>query len=244
MTKRSLAIATVLFALPGVAAAADMSAPAPVYKAPPAPVQSYYNWNGFYAGLNVGGGFTNFNFTNTVTATGAPSGGNSVNAAGVLGGGQIGYNYMFAPNFLIGLEADVSGADLNGSVTSPSGAVQHNFDTDLFGTARGRAGFAVNNWLFYGTGGFAWGNEQVTRNQLFGTTGLATPGTSEAINQIGTGWTAGGGIEWGIARNWTVRAEYLYVDLGNNTFSFPSAGRSTQFDNTFSVGRFGVNYKF
>lgn len=244
MKKQSLAILALVLTMPEWAAAADLSTPAPIYKAPPVGPAPYYNWTGFYAGLNVGGGWGNYNFTNTVTATGTPSGGNTAGFAGVLGGAQIGYNYMFGPSFVLGVEADVDGANLNGSVTSPSGAVQHSFDTDIFGTARGRAGFAVNNWLFYGTGGFAWGNEQATRDQIFGTAGNATAGTTETVNHIGTGWTAGGGIEWGIARNWTARAEYLRVDLGTNTFSFPSSGRSTQFDDAFNVVRFGLNYRF
>jgi outer membrane immunogenic protein len=246
MTKRSLAVISLfLCGLPGSAAAADLSTPPRVPAATPPPAAApYYNWSGFYAGLNVGGGWSNYDFTNAASAIGTPGPAHSASVAGVLGGGQIGYNYLVTPNFLLGVEADVSGADLNGSVTSPSGAVQHSFNTDLFGTARGRLGFAWNNWLLYGTGGFAWGNEQMTRDQIFGTANLATAGTAESVNQIGTGWTAGGGIEWGVARNWTVRAEYLFVDLGSSAFSFPLSGRTTQFDNNFNVVRFGVNYKF
>jgi outer membrane immunogenic protein len=116
----------------------------------PGPV---YNWAGFY----IGGGFNDLNFSNANTATGAPTGSNSVNVGGVAGGGQIGYNYIFAPNFLAGFEADISGANINGSVISTDGSTQHNFNTDLFGTVRGRLGLTYNNWLFYGTGG-SWGN--------------------------------------------------------------------------------------
>jgi outer membrane immunogenic protein len=244
MINRFLAmIPLVLLGAPGIATAADLSTP---YKAPPpapAPIL-YYNWSGFYFGGNIGGGFNDFSYSNTNTAAGAPTGGNSVNVGGIAGGGQIGYNYMFSPNFLAGVEADISGANINGSVTSNSGAVQHSFNTDLFGTARGRLGLAYNNWLFYGTGGFAWGNEQVTRNQLI-TGAAAVAGTSESVSINGaTGWTAGGGIEWGITPNWTARVEYLYVDLGTNSFSFPVSGRTTTFDNAFNVVRFGVNYKF
>jgi len=244
MNKRFFAIVPlVLLGAPGLAAAADLSTP---YKAPPAapaPIP-YYNWTGFYIGGNIGGGFNDYSFANTVTATGAPVNSNSASVAGVLGGGQIGYNYLFSRNFLLGVEADIDGANINGSTTSTDGTTQHSFNTDLFGTVRGRLGVAANNWLFYGTGGFAWGNTQVTRNQLTGTVGAATAGTSESISNTGTGWTAGGGVEWGITPNWTARVEYLYVDLGTNSYSFPLAGRATTFDNAFNVVRFGVNYKF
>jgi outer membrane immunogenic protein len=243
MTKRLIsAFPLLLIGLPGIASAADLSAP--VYKAPPVAPAPYYNWNGFYIGANIGGGFGNLNFGNLVTATGVPLAGNSANVSGVLGGGQIGYNFMMSPNFLIGIEADVDGANINGSATNATGSTEHSFNTDVFGTVRGRFGLTSNNWLFYGTGGFAWGNEQVTRNQLTGTTGAAGPGTSEQVSNTGTGWTVGGGIEWGITQNWTARVEYLYVDLGNSPYAFPLSGRTTTFENAFNVVRAGVNFKF
>jgi outer membrane immunogenic protein len=244
MTKRLIsAVPLLLIGLPGIAAAADLSTP-PAYKAPAIAPAPYYNWNGFYIGANIGGGFGDLNYGNTITATGVALAGNSANVAGVVGGGQIGYNYMMSPNFLIGFEADFSGANINGSTTAADGSTQHSFNTDWFGTVRGRAGLTWNNWLLYGTGGFAYGDEQVTRNQLTGTIGGAVPGTSEQVSATSTGWTAGGGIEWGIAQNWTARVEYLYVDLGTNSYSFPISGRTTTFDNAFNVVRFGVNYKF
>jgi outer membrane immunogenic protein len=245
MTKRSLAVISLLLLdTSGMALAADLSPAAPVYKAPNVAPAPPYNWNGFYIGANVGGGFGDLGYGNAITATGAASQSNSANVSGVVGGGQIGYNYLLSSNFLLGVEADVSGANISGSATSTNGAFEHSFNTDVFGTVRGRLGVVWNNWLFYGSGGFAWGNEQVTRNQLTGTTGLATAGTSESVSNVGTGWTAGGGVEWGVAPNWTVRAEYLYVDLGSGSYSFPLAGRTAQFDDAFNIVRAGVNYKF
>jgi len=196
MTNRLFAIIPfVLFSAPAIAVAADLAAP---YKAPtpaPAPIP-YYNWAGFYFGVSIGGGFSDLNFSSANTATGAPTGSNSANVTGVVGGSQIGYNYVFAPSVLAGLEADISGANIDGNATATDGSVQHKFETDLFGTVRGRVGLTYNNWLFYGTGGFAWGNERVTRNQLTGTAGAAVAGISETTSNTGTGWTAGGGIEW------------------------------------------------
>jgi outer membrane immunogenic protein len=80
---------------------------------------------------------------------------------------------------------------------------------------------------------------------LTGAIGAAVAGTSESVSINGaTGWTAGGGIEWGVTPNWTARVEYLYVDLENSSFSFPLSGRTTTFDDAFNVVRLGVNYKF
>jgi outer membrane immunogenic protein len=104
------------------AIAADLGRP--VYKAPVAVVAPPTLWNGFYVGGNVGYGW------------------GRGSADGVTGGAQIGYNYQFAPNFVLGLEADVQGADV--------GAV------DIWGTVRGRLGYSIGNALFYGTGGYAW----------------------------------------------------------------------------------------
>jgi len=242
MTNRVFGIIPfMLFSAPAIAVAADLSAP---YRAPPPAPIPYYNWSGFYFGVSIGGGFSDLNFSNSGTATGAPTGINSANVTGVVGGGQIGYNYVFAPNFLAGLDADISGANIDGNATATDGSEQHKFETDLFGTVRGRLGLTYNNWLFYGTGGFAWGNERVTHNQLTGTAGAAGAGISETASNTGTGWTAGGGIEWGLTPNWTTRVEYLRVDLGTNSYAFPLAGRTTTFDNAFNVVRLGVNYKF
>jgi len=222
--------------------AADMSV-SPVKVPPIVMPPPFFNWIGFYVGGNIGGGFNDIDFSNTNTVTGAPTGSNSANIAGVIGGGQIGYNSSILPHLLAGFEADISGADINGTAISPDGSAQHTFNTDLFGTARARFGLTYNNWLFYGSGGFAWGEERVTRNQLTGRTRAAVAGTSETVSTTGTGWAAGGGIEWGFMPNWTARIEYLYVDLGTYCCVFPLAGRTTTSDYAFNVVRFGINYR-
>jgi len=241
MRNRFLAITPFVLLGASIAAAADLSTP---YKAP-APPLPYYNWSGFYGGLNLGGGFSDFRYTSADSVTGAPTGGNSVHANGVVGGGEIGYNFMYSPNFLAGVEVELSGANITGSVTSPSGAVGHIFDTEGFAAVRGRLGLTYNNWLFYGTGGVASGVSEGTRNQDIGTTGNANAVTSEVVRNSGwrAGWAAGAGIDWGISPNWITRVEYLYVDLGTTSFTFPLAGRTTRFDNTLNVFRFAVNYK-
>jgi len=132
--------------------------------------------------------------------------------AGVIGGGQIGYDYMVSPSFLLGIEADVDGTLLKGSVLSIDGSNQHSSKLDAFGTVRGRVGFAQTNWLFYGTGGFAWSEGSVTRTQIATVAAVppipAPAGTVETTSNTRTGWAAGAGVEWGLTQNWTARVEY------------------------------------
>ena len=101
------------------------------------------------------------------------------------------------------------------------------FSNPWFGTVRGRAGYAINNILFYGTGGLAFGE---LRGQTFG---LSESHTT-------AGWTAGVGAEFGFAQNWTAKIEYLYVDLSNSRFTITGVPNGYQ----FGVVRLGVNYRF
>ena len=163
------ALAAISLAAP--ACAADL--PAREYRPPPvvAPVPAY-DWSGFYIGGNIGGAWDSSTSTNrALDGTFVSSG--SGNNSGVIGGGQIGYTFMASPNFLLGREADVEGSSRTGSVASIDGSNIHNSKLDDFCTARGRAGFTVNNWLFYGTGGFAWSDGTESRSQL--ATVVATP---------------------------------------------------------------------
>jgi outer membrane immunogenic protein len=225
--------------------AADL--PAREYPKAPAIVSPAYDWSGFYVGANVGGAWNSGTTTNTALDGTFVSSGAAKNS-GVIGGGQIGYNYMLSPNFVVGIEADVDATSLKGSVLSIDGSNQHSTKLDEFGTVRGRAGIAQNNWLFYGTGGYAWSEGTVTRTQLAAVVSMppipAPAGTVETSSNTRNGWVAGAGVEWGIAQNWTARVEYLYLDLGNATSVFPLSNRQQTSSLTINVARFGVNYKF
>ena len=186
------------------AAAADFYRKAPGY----APL-SYYNWNGFYVGANLGyqwGSVTNWP---------------SVSPSGVTGGAQVGYNWQVHPNWVLGLEADIQGSSANDTFAA------YKFSNPWFGTVRGRAGYAMNNVLIYGTGGFAYGGGSVT----FG-------GATES--QTHTGWTAGAGVEVGLTPNWSAKAEYLYVQLNNQGYVLTGVNNGLQ----SNVFRLGVNYRF
>lgn len=238
------ALAAIGLAAP--ACAADL--PAREYRAPPiaAPVP-VYDWSGFYLGGNIGGAWDSGTSTNTaLNGTFVSSG--SGNNSGVIGGGQLGYNFMASPNFLLGVEADIQGTSLNATNYSIDGTNSRSTKLDEFGTARGRAGITADNWLFYGTGGFAWSHGTDTRTQIATVTSVppipAPGGTVESASNTRTGWTAGAGVEWGLTQNWTARVEYLYVDLGNATSVFPLSNRQQTSNLTMNVARFGVNYKF
>ncbi|MFK8250589.1 outer membrane protein [Ancylobacter terrae] len=206
-----IAAAGLMFAAP--AFAADI-APAPYpTKAPPAIIAApSYDWSGFYIGGNAGYAWGD---------SSNPTGYASLSPDGWLGGGQIGVNYQFGNNVVIGAEADLQGSDINDNVGS------YGTKMDYFGTVRGRVGYAFDNVLPYLTGGFAWGHNEVSFDGA----------TSDNTH---VGWTVGAGLEYGISPNWTVKAEYLYLDLGDEYYQ--SIGANT--DVKANVGRVGVNYKF
>jgi opacity protein-like surface antigen len=239
-----LACAALLTLDVGSVGAADLGVQ-PVYKAgtPAAPLT--YDWRGFYVGAHVGG--TNAKVDSAIIdiATALPAATNSSSTSGVFGGGQFGYNFMATPNWLLGVEADISGAGLRSNITEALGATIANDarKIDLFGTARGRVGYAAGNWLFYATGGYAWMNTTATRSQLAGTINAAIPGTVESASAAVGGWAAGAGIEWGITPNVSIKAEYLHYDFQNTRFVFPLANRRWE-DNTVKDSvKIGVNWR-
>jgi outer membrane immunogenic protein len=156
---------------------------------------------------------------------GTPTGGTSHRSTGIAAGGQVGINFQNGP-WVFGVEGD---ADyLSNKATTfgrfTTGATNsHVFTLDLLSTVRGRVGYAFDRALLYGTGGLAMGDYSTLR----------------------LGWTAGGGIEYAIGGNWTVRAEYLFVDLEKLTYTFALANITQAAPNEYvHVVRAGVNFKF
>jgi outer membrane immunogenic protein len=242
------------------AVAADM----PVVRKAPAPaVVAAYNWTGFYAGAHVGYGWGDGD-----TAIGLTDAAGILQGAAALGifpvqysydrdgyvaGGQIGYNFQTGV-WVLGLEADISATGIDGSSTVTTNVVGFAFpntssvsqDMEWFGTVRGRIGYAANNWLFYGTGGLAYGHVKYTYQQTNAPLGAINIFGSRS--DIEVGWVAGGGIEYGFGP-WSVRAEYLYYDLGDATFSVPhnlapAALFNPNFENRGSIVRAAFNYRF
>jgi len=271
---RAALAAGALLATSIVAHAADLPRyKAPVYTAPAGPT-----WSGFYLGVN--GGYGWHDRTASVTpddpgiATLGPFIGRSppidFKTSGLLGGLQLGYNWQFYQNWVAGIETDLDYANVkgNGSVTYlAGGANPFNSAADekikWFGTLRARLGYLpMNNLLVYGTGGLAYGKVEqnvsianpsplITFVGVNGTCSPASTCYSGSSSRTAIGWTAGLGVEYAFMNNWTLKAEYLYVDLGSKDFTANLANGSGSSSLTANFGqtllhvaRIGVNYRF
>ena len=225
--------------------AADLSAlPARAPSMAPLP---NYNWTGCYAGGHYRFSWGHSDNTSFDTVSGAQIGSGSTSSSTSHGGGQLGCDYMMQSRLVVGIVADASsGASNSVTNSNPAGTIAQldQSKTSVAGTVRGRVGYAVDNTLFYATGGWAWTDATATRTQLLGTTGLATPGTVESVSSSRNGWTLGTGVEYWLARNWSVFGQYRYTDFGSETRAFPVAQRSTTITTTQNSLELGVNYRF
>jgi high affinity Mn2+ porin len=231
------------------AKAADKPIAMPV-KAAPIP---YYDWSGFYVGAHVGYGTGSSDWTaqNTAVPGSGLNGSTDLfsRAGGLLGGFQAGYNYMFRSHLVLGVETDVTFPNyLNGSqsFSSPTiGQASTSEAVEFAGTVRGRAGYALNHWLVYSTGGFAFAYDQLSRTQQVGTPsgGTAVPDTVESQMLGRIGWTAGAGVEYAFAPNLTAKLEYLFSDFGNHSNFYPQGVQ--RFDSNLALQevRLGLNYR-
>ena len=155
------------------------------------------------------------------------------------GGIQVGYDYMMPSRVVLGIEGDVSsGGSKATTITDASGTSAN--ETNVFDseTVRVRLGYAFDNVLLYGTGGWAWSSNQYIRTQLTGTLNIATAGTDEAVNKYLGGWTAGGGVAFAFAQNWNAFAEYRHTSFGSSTMTLPFSQLSTTFEDRRERDRF------
>jgi outer membrane immunogenic protein len=217
-----------------VASAADMPTKAPMM----APLAVAYNWTGIYVGVNGGGGWGHSDWAYAIS--GADAGHRN---SGGLFGGTIGFNYQMPNNWVLGVEGDWDWADIRGSASCPSPTFSCETQLRSLGTLRARGGYAINNLLLYVTGGVAWGSERV---QTVFTPGGAIPPSGTSTNGTTTtnaGWTAGFGAEYGLWNNWSVKAEYLYADLGRHTYTVDNLLQVNSRQRE-SILRAGLNYRF
>jgi outer membrane immunogenic protein len=251
-------LSTVVFgALTLPVMAADLPpAPAPYYAAPIAiPI---FTWTGCYIGGTAGGIWGNTNDTWGANPAGFPIVASSLgvsssfNSSGFTGGVEGGCNYQVSPWFVFGVEADWESTGLSGTSTGTvvnalgSYPFYQSFSSHWLSTLRARAGYSAGPWLFYATGGAAFAN-------LSRSDSLTLPtGTTVNASQSTTasGWTVGAGVEWALAPNWVVRAEYLYVDLPALTYTAVNNAiplsfiTATHGDLKENIARAGVSYKF
>ena len=219
------------------------------------------NWTGFYIGLNVGGQFGHaehtdvdgYNSFGPLDTTGKPWG---YSESGVIAGGQVGYNYQWKW-VVLGIEGEGGYMNIDGSGLEPDRFGMRNdvfgrSDSDFFTTIRGRLGVAFGHWLIYGTGGGIGVNwETRVTDDCF--TGNCGPGTINARKtEFDWGWTGGGGIEYMLGCHWTIRAEYLYYKLDEQSFSGTDFASGVRAAGDFgwkaraegNIIRGGLNFKF
>jgi outer membrane immunogenic protein len=188
----------------------NMPTKAPVYAAA-------YNWTGFYAGINGGGGWGYSDFS-------APFSSGSLKPSGGLFGGTLGYNWQMGQT-VFGIEGDIDWSNIRGS--SPCGVTNCDTRNSWLGTVRGRLGYAADRYMPYVTGGLAVGDIRTS------ITGVGSADSTKA------GWTLGGGFEAAVAPRLTAKIEYLYVDLGRGG---SIAGSDASFRS--NIVRAGLNYRF
>lgn len=229
---------SVSFVAFGVANAADIG-PGGLKDAPY--VETVYAWTGVYGGLTAGYGWgTSKNY---VSNNNNPHGWAENDPDGFAIGGTIGYNYQFAPTWVVGAEADFSWMNLQGQqgMRIYDGHYWSGGWDGLL-TLRARLGYTVGTTMFYGTAGYAamHSNEIVAGND-----------TDEADAATGwrNGWVVGAGVEHKFTDRWSVKAEYLHADFEDlsGATGYPGNYSATQvykMESSLDLFRLGVNYKF
>lgn len=247
--------ASMSYAASGFAADLPSSAPPPVY-APP-----LFTWTGFYVGVNAGVSFGRNSFEGRGTgawignpikpAVDAVSSGKS-DRTNFTGGAQIGYNYQVG-SFVVGVEGDI-GYFSNRKTTSSTAIILGNPVNvttrvgagDYLGTARARVGYAFDRLLIYATGGVAVAETRTSQRIFFAATNTTAFGSGSHTR---VGYAVGGGAEYALTNNWSVKGEYLYVNLRDthrNLFNpgFPTFTHRLSATNRDHIVRVGLNYKF
>jgi outer membrane immunogenic protein len=219
---RSFGIVVAALGCAAVAHAADLPVRYPVAPVAPAPIYvPIYNWTGVYLGINGGGAWGKSQW----------DGIDNFDISGGLLGGTVGYNWQFG-QVVVGAEGDVDWSSIKGTtvVRCAAGCSTRNH---WLATVRGRVGYVFNRFLPYLTAGLAVGDIDAT------VPGLPAGSTTKA------GWTVGGGVEVGIVSNVSVKAEYLYFDLGSFNCGFNCGlagnGNVSLYAHTF---RAGLNVRF
>lgn len=210
--------------------AADISRQS--YKAPLYSAPADFNWTGLYIGINGGYGFgsSHHNFDVVGTTTG------SYDISGAVAGLTVGYNWQLG-RWVYGVEGDFDWSGIKGTAPCPGPGFTCGTDSTWLGTARGRFGYAFDRWLPYITAGAAFGNIKATIDP----SSAAFPGASATR----IGWTGGAGVEYALWQSWSVKAEYLYVSLGDMDCATGCSGiGADKVGFKASLVRGGINYRF
>jgi outer membrane immunogenic protein len=239
-----------MLGLSAAASAADLppdEAPRIIYSK--AATSYAWSWTGFYVGANAGAAFSDLKVTDVGNSSnGAFSNGGtagqtfSLNSINFLGGAQAGYNYQIGIGF-VGVEGDLGYMGFHGGVVDPgtNSSTVVGVNNGLYGDVTGRGGFALGPTLIYAKGGWAAFDGQDTFNT--GSTQFRSSTSTGMFN----GWTGGGGLEYAMSPEWTIKAEYLHFDFGSQTFDVLSTMAGTfPFTEklTADTVKLGINYRF
>jgi outer membrane immunogenic protein len=248
-----LGIAGLAWTVVTPAVAADL----PMAVKSPAPFATRFTWTGCYGGGHVGAAFQRHDATDPVLLIQDNIGGAGttvgtttakVSTTDVALGGQLGCDYQFSPNWVVGIEGAASAGVVDGHKTvllpNPGGdSALVTVSSDLMTAITGRLGYAVDRWMFYGKGGVAWTNDKYSITGTY--TGI--PFDAEGLGAWRIGWTAGAGVEWAFADDWSARLEYDYYDFGTatvnmiDTNTFPMGSPVAYRQSTQTV-KLGVNF--
>jgi len=239
------------------------------------------NWNGIYLGGNIGGAWGS-NHANLIVpsnpstqqywdpeiSAGALPTSINYNQSGPIGGGQLGFNYKYPNKILVGIEADINGANIQGTKSEYlingqqiGGAAYAPWYGSAgsrltwLGSVRGRVGLLpIQQTLIYATGGFSYGG---TKNNYYSAIPQIPSLYTSSQTDTLTGYTVGGGLEWMFQAGWSIKAEYLYYNLGNTTdpstpggvdAALVASGQiqtvSNRFSNAGNIVHIGLNYHF
>jgi len=247
---RTVMCALAMACAPHLAVAADlmtgMSAPA----APPA-MATTYDWSGGYVGGQIGYGWGNTNagpasfYTYPAGDFAGSISGFGFNTAGAIGGAEVGYGWV-SHNLYLGIEADISASGIKGSYTDDVNRFSVDSTLQWLSTARVRVGVPINRVLLFASGGLAAGGVRGDLHDFY-----AGPGTiNSSSSSTGFGWTAGVGAAVALNNRWTVKAEYLYADLGTQPYNFVEptgplwSHITTSAHTTASIARVALDYRF
>jgi outer membrane immunogenic protein len=225
-------VAVVAVGMTVPALAADLGVRAPNYtKAPPYAPPVYNYWTGFYIGGHLGGAFSSDNTFNGLVT-------DNNNDGRFLGGVQVGADYQFAPNWVVGIEGQYSWLGNNNSVIFPGGFIYTN-NQRAIGSVTGRVGFTWGATLLYAKGGYAFSDN----SESLSLAGAPVAFTLDSGHR--DGYTVGAGLEYMFAPSWSAKIEYQYYNFGSTQFVSPIAlaplGSFSNDDHTVKVG---LNYRF
>jgi outer membrane immunogenic protein len=188
-------------------------------------------WSGPYFGVHGGGAWSGVDVTDIDGAHNKFSN----DGSGGFGGGTLGWNWQWSNNIVTSFELDLGVLDVSHTSIDPASAgIKAHMDGGAYGDVTGRVGYAMNQTLLYAKGGFGFFN---------GAARATSPVDATFKTDSFTGWTAGGGVEYKLTPNWSVKAEYLHFDFGSQETHFINSGGRWNNDVSLDTVKLGVNYE-